>query len=49
MLHAVLRRKARLDAAGEEPDPVSNDDFSSEVSRLLEAHTRIHLDRGNHL
>jgi ATP-dependent 26S proteasome regulatory subunit len=49
MLHAVLRRKARLDAAGESPDPVSNDDFAREVSRLRQANTRIHLDGGNYL
>jgi ATP-dependent 26S proteasome regulatory subunit len=49
MLHAVLRRKARLDAAGESPEPVSNDDFAREVSRLRQAHTRIHLDGGNYL
>jgi hypothetical protein len=49
MLHAVLRRKARLDAAGEAPEPVSNDDFASEVSRLRQAHTRIHMDGGNYL
>lgn len=49
MLHAVLRRKARLEAAGEDPEPVSNDDFASEVSRLRQAHTRIHMDGGNYL
>ncbi len=48
-LHAVLRRKARLEAAGEPPRPVSNDDFSSEVSRLRQAHTRIRMDGGNYL
>ncbi len=49
MLHAVLRRKARLDVGGEDPLPVSNDDFAREVSRLQQAHTRIHLDGGNYL
>ena len=49
MLHSVLRRKARLEAAGEDPTPVSNDDFASEVNRLRQAHTRIHLDGGNYL
>lgn len=49
MLHAVLRRKARLDAAGEIAKPVSNADFASEVSRLRQAHTRIHMDGGNYL
>jgi ATP-dependent 26S proteasome regulatory subunit len=49
MLHAVLRRKARLDAAGESPEPVANDDFAREVSRLRQAHTRVHMDGGNYL
>ncbi|HEB89159.1 MAG TPA: ATP-binding protein [Deltaproteobacteria bacterium] len=49
MLHAVLRRKARLDAAGENPEPVSNDDFARELSRHRHAHTRIHMDGGNYL
>jgi len=49
MLHAVLRLKARLEAAGEAPEPVSNDDFASEVNRLRKAHTRIHMDGGNYL
>ncbi len=49
MLHAVLRRKARLDAAGEEPEPVTNDDFAREVSRLRPAHSRVHMDGGNYL
>jgi len=49
MLHAVLRRKARLDAAGELPEPVTNDDFAREVSRLRQAHTRVHMDGGNYL
>ena len=49
MMHAVLRRKARLDAAGEPPEPVVNDDFAREVSRLRQAHTRVHMDGGNYL
>ncbi|HIF93073.1 MAG: ATP-binding protein [Myxococcales bacterium] len=49
MLHAVLRRKARCDAAGEEPEAVSNDDFAREISRLRQAHTRVHMDGGNYL
>jgi ATP-dependent 26S proteasome regulatory subunit len=49
MLHAVLRRKARLDAAGEGPEAVSDDDFVREVSRLRQAHTRVHMDGGNYL
>jgi len=49
MLHGVLRRKARLEAAGEQPDAVTNDDFARELSRFRQAHTRIHMDGGNYL
>lgn len=49
MLHGVLRRKARLEAAGERPDCVSSEDFSREMSRFRQAHTRIHMDGGNYL
>jgi len=48
-LHAVLRRKARLDAAGEMPEPVTNEDFAREIARFRQAHTRIHMDGGNYL
>ncbi len=49
MLHGVLRRKARLEAGGETPEPVSGEDFSRELSRFRQAHTRIHMDGGNYL
>ena len=49
MLHAVLRGKARCDAAGEVPQPVSNEDFAREVSRFRQARTRIHTDGGNYV
>jgi ATP-dependent 26S proteasome regulatory subunit len=49
MLHAVLRQKARLDAAGEAPSPVTNADFAREVERFKQANTRIHMDGGNYL
>ncbi|MBY0400354.1 ATP-binding protein [Myxococcota bacterium] len=49
MLHGVLRRKARLEAAGEQPEAVTKDDFVREVSRFRQAHTRIHMDGGNYL
>ena len=49
MLHAVLRQKARLDAAGEAPDPVTNEDFAREIQRFKRANTRIHMDGGNYL
>ena len=49
MLHGVLRRKARLEAGGEQPEAVSSEDFSREISRFRQAHTRIHMDGGNYL
>jgi len=49
ILHAVLRQKARLDAAGEEPSPVTEEDFAREISRFRQANTRIRTDGGNYL
>ena len=49
ILHAVLRRKARMDAAGETPEVVENDDFARELSRFRQANTRIRTDGGNYL
>jgi ATP-dependent 26S proteasome regulatory subunit len=49
MLHGVLRRKARLEAGGESADSVSTEDFSRELARFSQAHTRIHMDGGNYL
>ncbi len=49
MLHGVLRRKARLEAGGEQPEAVSSEDFAREISRFRQAHTRIHMDGGNYL
>ena len=49
MLHAVLRRKARLDASGEVPETVSTLDLSKELSRFRQAHTRMQADGGNYL
>lgn len=49
ILHAVLRRKARLDAAGEEPELVTGEDFAREISRFRQASTRIRTDGGNYL
>jgi ATP-dependent 26S proteasome regulatory subunit len=49
MLHGVLRRKARLEAGGESPEAVTNEDFARELSRFRQAHTRIHMDGGNYL
>jgi ATP-dependent 26S proteasome regulatory subunit len=49
MLHAVLRRKARLDASGEVPEVVSTTDLSKELSRFRQANTRMQPDGGNYL
>lgn len=49
MLHAVLRRKARLDASGEEPTPVLTQDLSQELQRFRQARTHIHTDGGNYV
>lgn len=49
MLHGVLRRKARLEAGGEVAESVSTEDFTRELSRFSQAHTRIHMDGGNYL
>ena len=49
MLHAVLRRKARLDASGDVPETVSTTDLTKELTRFRQAHTRMHTDGGNYL
>lgn len=49
MLHAVLRRKARLEAAGGTPDAVTTEDFAGEVSRFRQANTAMRSDGGNYL
>lgn len=49
ILHGVLRRKARLDAAGETPEQVKNEDFAREINRFRQANTRIQTDGGNYL
>jgi ATP-dependent 26S proteasome regulatory subunit len=49
ILHAVLRQKARLAAAGEEPAHVTEEDFAREISRFRQANTRIRSDGGNYL
>ncbi|MCG8589088.1 MAG: AAA family ATPase [Proteobacteria bacterium] len=41
ILHAVLRRKARCEAAGEEATPVSTSDLVEEVARFQHARGRI--------
>ena len=49
MFHGVLRHKARIEAGGEQPEAISSEDFSRELSRFRQAHTRIHMDGGNYL
>jgi SpoVK/Ycf46/Vps4 family AAA+-type ATPase len=49
ILHAVLRRKARLEVAGEEPSIATGDDFMREISRFRQANTRMRTDGGNYL
>lgn len=49
MLHAVLRRKARLDASGEAPEPVSTQEVAAELNRFRQTHTQLHTDGGNYV
>ena len=50
ILHAVLRRKARCEAAGEEIAPVTTRDLRDEVDRFRQAQRRVHLtDGGNYV
>lgn len=46
ILHAVLRRKARLDAAGEAPGLASAPDFVREFERFMQAQRRIRNPEG---
>ena len=46
VLHGVLRRKARAEAAHEEPLPVSTEDLSHEVERFHQAQQRISTGKG---
>ena len=50
ILHAVLRRKARCDAAGETVGPIGYSDLSNEVDRYEHAQRRIRsVGSGNYL
>ena len=40
-MHAVLRRKARSEAAGEDPNLVTTQDLLDEVDRYRRANTQI--------
>jgi ATP-dependent 26S proteasome regulatory subunit len=46
ILHAVLRRKARLDAAGDEPGLVTAPDFSRELDRFTQAQRQLRSPEG---
>jgi ATP-dependent 26S proteasome regulatory subunit len=50
VLHAVLRRKARCEAAGEAARPVTTGDLRGEVDRFLRAQDRLHVrEIGNYV
>ena len=49
LLHAVLRRKARCDAAEEDPGPVTTDDFLHEVERFKKTTNRLPSSVGRYL
>ncbi len=49
LLHAVLRRKARCEAAHEEVKPVSTQDLSKEAERARRAQNQLKAGAGNYL
>lgn len=49
ILHAVLRRKARCEAAGEQVTPVTTEDFQAEVERFRRASSRLVTPSGNYV
>ena len=49
IMHAVLRRKARCEAAGEEPGTVSTNDLVEEVQRFSRAADRLAVPTGNYV
>lgn len=49
LLHAVLRRKARCDAAEEKPGPVLTQDFLNEVDRFKRVSRRLTARPGSYL
>jgi len=49
ILHAVLRRKARCEAAGEETGFVTTSDIQTEVERFTEARRQIRSGGGNYV
>ncbi len=49
ILHSVLRRKARCEAAGDGVTPVVTDDFREEVERFQKASSRLATPSGNYV
>jgi ATP-dependent 26S proteasome regulatory subunit len=49
LLHSVLRRKARCEAAGDGVTPVTTDDFREEVQRFQKASSRLATPTGNYV
>jgi ATP-dependent 26S proteasome regulatory subunit len=49
LLHAVLRRKARCDAAAEQPGEVTSEDVLAEVDRFKRATLRLPVPSGRYL
>jgi SpoVK/Ycf46/Vps4 family AAA+-type ATPase len=49
ILHSVLRRKARCEAAGDRVTPVSTADFKDEVERFQKANSRLATPTGNYV
>jgi hypothetical protein len=48
-MHAVLRRKARREAGGEPPGPVSTEELVEEVRRFTQAANRLALPTGTYV
>ena len=46
ILHAVLRRKARTEVAGDTVSPVTTSDLKREVERFMQTHDRIQVAEG---
>lgn len=49
IMHAVLRRKARCEAAGDETRPVTTSDLVDEVQRFVQAADRLAVPSGNYV
>jgi ATP-dependent 26S proteasome regulatory subunit len=49
IMHAVLRRKARCDAADDKPGPVMTEDLMAEVDRFKKATGRLPVSSGRYL